>query len=93
MSCIGWADSEHGPSNFPLQQSNPTMATVAVDDLLVRLFLRLDAESGPAIILAIFILALWYLLQYNYALFDDLFFQPALHHHSGEGQWQCCGQG
>ena len=56
------------------------MVTVAVDDLLVRLFLRLDAENGPAIILAIFIVALWYLLQYNYALFDDLFFQPALHH-------------
>jgi hypothetical protein len=56
------------------------MATGAVDDLLVRLFLRLDAEHGPAIILAIFIVALWYLLQYNYALFDDLFFQPAPHH-------------
>jgi hypothetical protein len=44
------------------------MATGVVDDLLVRLFLRLDAENGPALILAIFMVAVCYLLQYNYAL-------------------------
>ena len=49
------------------------MATGVVDDLLVRLFLRLDAKNGPALILAIFIVAVCYLLQYNYALFEDLF--------------------
>ncbi len=49
------------------------MATGAVDDLLVRLFLRLDAKNhdGPALILAIFIVAVCYLLQHNYALFED----------------------
>ncbi len=56
------------------------MATGVVDDLLVRLFLRQDAENGPALILAIFMMAVCYLLKYNYALFDDLFFQPAPQH-------------
>jgi hypothetical protein len=56
------------------------MATGAVDDLLVRLILPLDAQNGPALILAIFIVAVCYLLQYNYALFEDLFFQPAPQH-------------
>jgi hypothetical protein len=69
-----------GPASFALKQRKITMATGAVDDLLVRLFLRLDAQNGPALILAIFIVAVCYLLQYNYALFEDLFFQPAPQH-------------
>ena len=56
------------------------MAEDVVDDLRVRSILRLDAEHGPAILLAVFLVALWCLLQFNYALFDDLFFQPAPQH-------------
>ncbi len=44
---------------------------------------RLDDTDGPAVpalILAVFIVALWKLSQHNYALFDALFFQPVLQH-------------
>jgi hypothetical protein len=55
-------------------------APFAVDDPLVGLFLRLDTHDGAAALFTIFIFALWNLLQYNYALFAGLFFQPALQH-------------
>ena len=53
-------------------------APFAVDDPLVGLFLRLDTHYGAAVLFTIFIIALWNLLQYNYALFAGLFFQHAL---------------
>ncbi len=48
----------------------------AVDDPLVRLFLRQDTHYGGAALF--FMFPLYNLVQYNGALFSGLFFQPAL---------------
>ena len=52
----------------------------AVDDPLVRLFLRQDTHYGGDALFFIFIIPLYNLVQYNCALFAGLFFQPAPQH-------------